>query len=243
MFRTRRCCYRPGRGAAFAGNGAGCRSTTRPPSWPARISSRSARTSSGACSPSPASANATRRQRHLDERGRARGRAGADLGHRSRSLPDGDGEPNPYVVSQPGSVIGAMALVVARPRDGHGQGDRASSRRCSCRASAFMKLCQQSPGPRGARRRPHPHATSRRIWRRDRKVGPKIGSGTGAPAKPARSLEMRTITGTWSEGLALQPRAGLTISAPLEWAGDVGGRPDVVEAPAAIRQPASRCAR
>ena len=30
--------------------------------------------------------------------------------------PDGDGEPNPYVVSQPGTLIGSAALVIAKPR-------------------------------------------------------------------------------------------------------------------------------
>jgi len=58
--------------------------------------------------------------------------------------PEADSDPNPYIVSQPGAVVGAMAMIVARPRE------------LTVRAinivemvfvprHAFLKLANQSP--------------------------------------------------------------------------------------------------
>ena len=59
-------------------------------------------------------------------------------------LPEGEGEPNPYVVSQPGTVLGTMALIVERPR---GVTVTAISivETLFVPRHAFLKLANQSP--------------------------------------------------------------------------------------------------
>lgn len=91
-------------------------------------------------------------------------------------LPEGD-EADPHVVAAPGSVLGAVSLVIAKPRPVTVKAVDAVETLFVPR-SAFMKLCQQAPdlAARAADR-----------IRRDlasylgaiEKVGPRIGSGTG----------------------------------------------------------------
>ncbi len=113
---------------------------------------------------------------------------------------------------EPGAVLGAMALVVAKPRPVTVKAiDQVET--LFVPRSAFMKLANQYPDLAA-------RAASR--IRRDSR-------GISAPSKSwGRRWDLRraersriqkwAMTGTWSDGLALQPRAGLMISAPVEWA-------------------------
>ncbi len=61
-----------------------------------------------------------------------------------KAKPEGDGAGKPYAISEPGSVVSAMALILAKPRP------VTVSAVTECRAlfvprAAFLKLVQQSP--------------------------------------------------------------------------------------------------
>ena len=61
-----------------------------------------------------------------------------------RAKPEGDGAGKPYVISEPGSVVSAMALILAKPRP------VTVSAVTDCQTLfipryAFIKLVQQSP--------------------------------------------------------------------------------------------------
>ena len=61
-------------------------------------------------------------------------------------------------------------------------------------------------------------------------VQPSVDNARRARTQLSRNV---TSTGTWSDGLSLQPRAGPEDLGAIRAGGDVGGRPDVVE-PAAL---------
>ena len=92
------------------------------------------------------------------------------------SYPEGD-ESDTVVVSAPGSVLGVMSLVVAKPRPVTVKAvDNVET--LFVPRSAFMKLCQQAPDL-AARAADRIRVELASYLGAIEKIGPKVGSGTG----------------------------------------------------------------
>jgi CRP-like cAMP-binding protein len=89
----------------------------------------------------------------------------------------GGNESDPYVITGPGSVLGTVSLVLAKPRPVTVKAIDAVETLFVPR-SAFMKLCQQSP-ELAARAADRIRKELAAYLTAIEKIGPKIGSTTG----------------------------------------------------------------
>ena len=119
---------------------------------------------------------------------------------------------NPFVVTTEGAVLGAMSLVISKPRPVTIKAIDSVETLFVPRA-AFLKLCQQSP-ELAARAADRIRGELMDYLGAIETMRGRIGVVQGLTPNPQKCA----MTGTWSDGFSLQPRAGLMISAAVECA-------------------------